>query len=344
MASPSHGFAFFANHLNDPIVDSLDAGTKRPLIGVAIRSLYIILTLFSSCFSLGYRGLALDLCNCNGEMVFCHGGSGTGCGVGSRDPVETFQLINEWIDDNPNNVVMIWLQINEEAGGSISLTDVNDVVRSVPAGSTSGLTFADRLYLRDRYEDDEWPTLQKLIDAQQQVLFFYQGGPGGSEEPPPGIHYFYEYGFSTPWSYASVSELENSYASGCPIDRGSTNRNDFFLMNAFVTEKFFGFQVQPSQRSAEQINTASFLNPLVERCQDSIGQTTNIVSVDFWDSGDMASFVKAHNSNLVSSDDTTDSETSTPSQTESNKAPSTGMNRIGGRRGIAHIRDSYFGG
>ena len=35
MSSPSHGFVVFASHVNDPIVESLDAG---------------------------YRGLALDLC------------------------------------------------------------------------------------------------------------------------------------------------------------------------------------------------------------------------------------------------------------------------------------------
>lgn len=28
MSSPSHGFVIFANHMNDPIVESLDAGTK----------------------------------------------------------------------------------------------------------------------------------------------------------------------------------------------------------------------------------------------------------------------------------------------------------------------------
>ncbi|KAL3922201.1 MAG: hypothetical protein SGARI_006508 [Bacillariaceae sp.] len=87
--------------MNDPIVESLDAG---------------------------YRGLALDLCNCNGQMQFCHGGSQTGCAVGRRDPVDTFDEINKWVDVNPNNVVMIYLQINEAAGGSIELTDVEQIV------------------------------------------------------------------------------------------------------------------------------------------------------------------------------------------------------------------------
>jgi hypothetical protein len=237
-------------------------------------------------------------------MTFCHGGSQVGCGVGSRDPVDTFRQINDWIDSNPNNVIMIWLEINEAAGGAISLTDVYGIIQSVPLGTNSGRSFAERMYQRDRYNDDsEWPTLQEMIGEQQQILFFYMGGPDGSEEPPPGIHYFYEYGSSTPWSFAKVSDLENTVTNGCPIDRRSSNRNDFFLMNAFVTAKVFGIQVKPSRDAALQINTATFLEPLVNICESSIGRKTNVVSVDFWDSGDTVSFVNSHNSNLVSDSD-----------------------------------------
>lgn len=287
----------------------------------------------------GYRGLALDFCKCGGELTFCHGGSQVGCGVGSRDPVETFQLINEWIDENPDNVLMIWLQINEEAGGSISLAEIDDLVQSVPTSNVEA-SFADRLYKRDRYEDSEWPTLQELIDTEQQILFFYQGGPDGADEHPPGIHYFYEYGFSTPWAYTSVANLRNSYNSGCPIDRRSSNRDDFFMMNAFVTAKFFGVPVMPKQSAAKQINTATFLEPLVEQCESSIGQTANIVAVDFWDSGDMASFVNAHNAALVPvRRHFPTSETSPPSRKKLH-APG----RKKDKSGIKRVKGSYFGG
>jgi hypothetical protein len=275
-------------------------------------------------------------------MTLCHGGSQVGCGVGSRDPVDTFRLINDWIDSHPNDVVMIWLQINEAAGGAISLADVYGIIQNVPVGTISGRSFAERLYQRDRYNDSEWPTLQELIDQQQHVLFFYMGGPDGSEEPPPGIHYFYEYGSSTPWSFARVSDLENTVMNGCPVDRGSSNRNDYFMMNAFVTGKIFGIQVQPSQNSAQQINTATFLEPLVETCESSIGKKTNIVSVDFWDSGDMTSFVNAHNTKLVSYKRSPT--TSTLSSTETIQASTRGKMSIIADD-VQHSRDvSSFGG
>jgi hypothetical protein len=122
-------------------------------------------------FFTGYRGLSLDLCNCNGILVFCHGGKEVGCGIGERDPIETLKQINQWITLHPNNVIMIWLQINESAGGPISLKDVDQIVKNVPLG-TANLDFSKRLYQRDRYEDDaeEWPTLSELIQNANFIL------------------------------------------------------------------------------------------------------------------------------------------------------------------------------
>jgi hypothetical protein len=313
MSSPSHGFVVFANHVNDPIVDSLDAG---------------------------YRGLALDLCNCNGKMEFCHGGSQIGCAVGRRDPVDTFEQINNWVDDNPNNVVMIWLQINEAAGGPISLTDVDELVNSVPVAS-SGRSFASRMYRRDRYDDSPWPTLSEMIDIQQPILFFYMSGPNGSQEPPPGIHHFYEYGMSNHWSYASVSELRDTMMNGCPVPFGSSNRNDFLMFNNFVTAKFFGYQVKPEKSAAEEINTGTFLEPLLDVCEAQMRQKVNIVSVDFWSSGDLTAFIDDQNSQLaaqkISSDPQTAQEMDTTPQTVFNsprKKPST----------VDRLKSMEFGG
>jgi hypothetical protein len=138
-----------------------------------------------------------------------------------------------------------------------------------------------------------------MIELQQQVLFFYMGGPEGSEEPPPGIHYFFEYGFSTHWSYSTVDELRDTVLDGCTIHAESSNRNDFFMLNNFVTAEVFGFQVRPSQDAAEVINTGSFLQPLLNECESSQGMKVNIISVDFWDAGDLSTFVNGHNSDLV---------------------------------------------
>jgi len=269
MSSPSAGFFFFANHLNDPIVESLDQG---------------------------YRGLSLDLCNCNGNLIFCHGGTEVGCGIGQRDPLETFTQINEWITTNPNNVIMIWLQINDNAGDPISLDDAERLVNDVPIGNADK-EFADRLYRGEN--DDEWPAMSHLIQNGQQVIFFYMGGPDGQEESNIGIHYFYEYGMSTDWSYASVPELRESVMDGCKIQRDSSNTRDFFMINTFVTKKVFGYQVKPSRTAAKEINDGEFLEPLLEVCEQTQKSKVNIISVDFWKSGDLINYIDDRNSKLA---------------------------------------------
>ena len=41
----------------------------------------------------GYRGINLDVCNCNGEYQLCHGI----CNIGARNPAETFRSINSFL-------------------------------------------------------------------------------------------------------------------------------------------------------------------------------------------------------------------------------------------------------
>ncbi|KAL3918962.1 MAG: hypothetical protein SGILL_003995 [Bacillariaceae sp.] len=279
-------------------------------------------------------------------MQFCHGGEQTGCAIGRRDPVDTFELINNWIDENENNVIMIWLQINEAAGGPISLEDVDGIVQKVPIGP-SGRSFASRLYRRDRYSENPWPSLSEMIAAEQQVLFFYMGGPDGSENHPDGIHYFYEYGMTNHWSYASVSELQDTMINDCPIHRSSSNRHDFLMLNNFVTAKVFGIQVKPSRNAAEEINTAIFLEPILDVCESETGQKVNIVSVDFWKSGDLTSFVNEQNLQLVSQNATDMVPQSDPSSvlaTLTQTSTGTAYSRGGKGRVVDRVKDMGYGG
>lgn len=177
------------------------------------------------------------------------------------------------------------------------MEDVESIVSAVPLGE-SNRTFADRLYKRN-VDEMGWPTLSKLIKDEEQILFFFQGGPDGSVAPPPGLHYFYDYGMSTDWSYASVADLKYSTLDGCAINRGSSNRVDFLMVNAFVTEMFFGYQVRPSASAAEEINTEVFLQPLLDACEEFHNKSVNIISVDFWDSGNLTALVDKFNANLA---------------------------------------------
>ena len=265
-SSSQAGFWFFPNHDEDPIVASLD---------------------------FGYRGLQLDLCNCdNGDFVFCHGGAEVGCGFGERDPVDVFNQVNDWIIANPQNVIIIELQINQAAGGPISLTDIGNLL-----DQTNG--FANRIY----HHDDgaaTWPTLQELIEEETQVIFFYVGGDHGAGYHPPGINYYYTHGMATHFSFPTVNDLRDRTVGTCTLRGGDPVSADWFLMNAFVTEERFGQRFVPSRDAASVINTIQFAQPLLEACEQVHGgKKVNMITVDFWDEGNLPALVNLHNSALI---------------------------------------------
>ena len=266
MSSPDAGFLLFANHLNDPYVDALDAG---------------------------YRGLSLDLCHCNGNFVFCHGGDAVGCGIGRRDPVTTFGELNDWLAQHPTELVVIYLEINEAADESINLINVETILEAVPN------QFVDKLYQHTTGED--WPLMQELLDNGKQVILFYINGPNGNGVHPPGIHYFFDVAMETEFSYATVDELRTDIQNGCPIDRGERSTREWLMMNDFVTENTPFGQVAPSQNAAEEINTIEFLQDLLTECESVHDKQVNIIAVDFWKSGTLPELVQLHNSALLSS-------------------------------------------
>ena len=53
--------------------------------------------------SAGYRAINVDVCNCGGELVLCHGI----CTFGLRDIAEVFSGINSFLDENPSEVVIV---------------------------------------------------------------------------------------------------------------------------------------------------------------------------------------------------------------------------------------------
>ncbi|CAJ1946391.1 unnamed protein product [Cylindrotheca closterium] len=258
MSSPSHGFTIFSNHENDPIVASLDAG---------------------------YRGISLDICRCNGQLVFCHGSSLVGCGVGSRNATETFQQIDDWLEANPREVVVFFLQVNNGAGGGaadISLQDVESILSN---------SFKSKMYQHDNVA---WPTLGEMVQDCKQIIFFYTSGPNGNPPNgnPNGIHFFFDYASQTSFSHRSVESLQ-----GAPCEAIGTQQ-DFYLFNDFILDN----GIAPSKAAAQTINTGTFVEPILEQCQSVFDHPVNFVSVDFWSHGDLSDFIPTYNAGLVVKD------------------------------------------
>lgn len=51
----------------------------------------------------GFRAFYLDVCICDGKVVFCHG---TCFWAGTQDPTEVFQNIVDFLDNNPSELVI----------------------------------------------------------------------------------------------------------------------------------------------------------------------------------------------------------------------------------------------
>uniref|UniRef100_A0A8J9SXM9 Uncharacterized protein n=1 Tax=Phaeodactylum tricornutum TaxID=2850 RepID=A0A8J9SXM9_PHATR len=231
----------------------------------------------------GYRGINLDIGNCNGELQFIHGR----CLLGSRNVVEVLTNINTFLTENPSEVVILPLQIDNSVGaGTIDLFDIYSIMQSVPG-------FTDRMYVHPEVTT-EWPTLGELVETDKRILFFHYGGPScwdNSSPCPPGFHDWFYYGAETRFSFSDVDAIRDT-TSSCEITRGENSRRRFFSVNNFVT--------LPSSNAAGVLNRLNFVQQHVQQCSAlNDGLDVNLVFVDFWHKGNLPEAVQLHNSALA---------------------------------------------
>jgi hypothetical protein len=107
----------------------------------------------------GIRGINLDVCNCGGNIAFCH----DSCDFnGQRDPSVVFPAIKSFLDENPTDIILMTFQINSEADQAVNLNVVATFLDS------AGLT--DMLYVYDPETDPEWPTLRAMKESDKASL------------------------------------------------------------------------------------------------------------------------------------------------------------------------------
>jgi hypothetical protein len=108
----------------------------------------------------GYRGINLDVCNCNGQYQLCHGI----CNFGARDPVETFASINSFLDKNPTETILVVLEINSGVDEPVDLNELYSILSGV-----EGLLA--KLYVHEETAAP-WPTLRETVDANTVSVHF----------------------------------------------------------------------------------------------------------------------------------------------------------------------------
>jgi len=226
----------------------------------------------------GIRAMQIDSCDCGDlGLQFCHGE----CfyfgflAIGHRDPENMLKNIKAFLDENPRELIIIDLQVNDD-----TLDAVYAVLQSIPG-------FVDMMYDHPRLRDD-WPLMGDLIDANKRIIFFQHNGPSCRNDGcPPGIHSTFDHMWDTPFDLDEEGLLD--YESSCVKNRGQLN-SAFMMSNHFATNGGLA-----SSQIAQDVNELSILKSRNDYCQAKLGKLLNIVMVDFWSVGNVVEFARQEN-------------------------------------------------
>jgi hypothetical protein len=103
----------------------------------------------------GYRGLNLDICNCEGQHVFCHGI----CSLAPRNVDDVMMGVNQFLDNNPSEVIVFVYQVNSDVDQDVDLNAFYDNMLLVDG-------FVDKIYVHDS-PNTTWPTLGELKNSNK---------------------------------------------------------------------------------------------------------------------------------------------------------------------------------
>lgn len=246
----------------------------------------------------------LDSCVCTGLGVqLCH----STCAIGYRRPVVVFEGIVDFLNKNPNEIVILELQIGIdsfeglydkmlEAGNFTSYMYnhpdrtapwpiVNDLIANNTVCTDPVLLFG---HCFGQYMSNH-PSHAHLCFTQRLIIFQHDGPDCNAGMCPPGFHNTFEFVMETAWN---ATELEGlmKFNETCVRTRGR-KRSAFMLSNHFATNSL-GL---PEQEIAEEVNMAVHIRNRTDACTEMLGRMTNLLAVDYWSIGDTLQVVEEYN-------------------------------------------------
>jgi len=233
----------------------------------------------------GYRALMVDVMMYNGDfnvstpdtLYTCH----SLCSFGKRTALEDFNVTKMWLDENPNEV--IWIYVENMAGTNDAMYDV-----------MASLGMIDMLVVRE--SDGSWPTMRSCIENNKRIVFMKQNGdctPGSSSKCPPGFMDGMAESFDTPYAIMEpdgyYSDVANKIFDDAILDRGTFDADNLFVMEHFITNPV------ASPSFAHAINWNPFLFDRVKSLEASFGMRVNFISIDYWSIGDAVEVAQENN-------------------------------------------------
>jgi hypothetical protein len=186
-------------------------------------------------------------------VYMCH----TLCELGATPLADGLRDIREFLDANPDELVILFIQDAISPGETAEVFDRAELTR----------------YAHSHARNEPWPPMRELIAADERLLVLVEEHARGG---PSWYHEGFELTQETPYVFHSLEELDPP--ASCRRNRGSPN-SPLFLMNHWIE------RVNPSPGLAAQANARDRLVRRGRRCRKERGVLPNIVAVDFYDEG-----------------------------------------------------------
>ena len=183
-------------------------------------------------------------------VYFCHGF----CELGAYEAGPTLVQVREFMAANPGEVVILVLEDYLQATVTDSLFKATGLFDYVYTGPVS-----------------PWPTLGELVSANKRLIVFIESG----QTDVPWMHGTVGVIQETPYTFRKPEDFS------CRPNRGGTT-GSLFLINHWI-------ETTPAPRAsnAEIVNAYDFLLRRARTCQRERRHIPNIISVDFYNVGDV---------------------------------------------------------
>ncbi|EXL56636.1 hypothetical protein FOCG_04174 [Fusarium oxysporum f. sp. radicis-lycopersici 26381] len=195
----------------------------------------------------------------------CH----THCWELDAGPLQDYlEEISEWVGKNPDEVVTIFLT-------NIDALPIEKFDEAFSSAGLKDLVFRPKTKL----SQDEWPTLQKLLEDRTRLVVFmdYNMDEGRVDYILDEFDYFWE----TPFGES------NSSFPTCEVDRPEKGDPTQLMgiMNHMLNHDVLGIVV-PNQADAKKTNSEYSIQKQIDLCEDNWGRRPNVVLLDWVNVGE----------------------------------------------------------
>jgi hypothetical protein len=198
------------------------------------------------------------------QAYLCH----AYCELGASEMVEKLRDVRDFLDQNPEQVLIIVLQ------------DYIPAQQTQQVFEDAGLM--DRVWPMSA--TDPWPTLRQMIESRRDVVVLSENHGG----EVPWMPAAYDVMEETPYEFASIE------AFSCVPNRGGTGK-PLFLVNHWIRE--------PGHKpldDAEVVNSREVLDDRIAECRQVRDRQPGILAVDFVDIGDTFAVISDLNQAMAS--------------------------------------------